>query len=1273
MYINVIGVIKNLRMETIGYRLLDTDDNNNKTMDVKREQLLSVLISNKIKVENIKLNDGKIQGKYYSVELLPKICGEDMEYKKILLLNVIDNLYATITNCVGEVHKITLAQLQKIAPAVINIIDNDLKCDNITTEYFKQRVDSAERLDKESIDKNKEWSFDDFDMFMKNHGYSYIIREEDKESSRQIFTKEQFEKAYNPTLFRIDDRCKVIHLPKGLMEIANIYNEPNKVIEYFILPYTLHTIRNICYDENTQGQNMVIKRIYFQQSPTGCSDSSFRLNGLHNITFENTVEMPNTISINGGFKECVIPNLVFNNTKPCTVRDCFHETTFKNSVFSTRNIKSLAYSFRDSKGIQKLIVDEVTQVIESYTFESSDIIEIDFSNAKSLKTFGGFARTGVKSIDFSNCENLQYLTYSSFLDSNKLTSVIFNEGLLRISVGCFNGTALSKVDLPHSLLGLENCFISELISDIFVYENINKIEHPVGGKNTVIHFNGSDRTFTKELRSELKDITKLDFGNTFSCIARDALEGLRVDLAFPSSITKLMPGALSHINAEVFDTKIMPNIDEIRLREFQYSYTVKTFIFNDNIKKIGENVFYGAGNIQRVIIGKNVEYLDKSAFTRMDNKSIPPKFYVFRSNEYVQKVMNSKKIPYILIDDYNEAMPQSTETSEAVKAKFNLILGNNSKYNELLQPEYINNVELLYKLIKELENRHNVTWDTSELNVQKFINLPINTYQTIADGCMKFRKLQIEGYEADEDKIGCFEDKFIGLCNFITTLYNNNQMCYTNEFISNAIKFGNATIERTLYSGVHSEIIIAKMSINNRVNNKILMITIDDNIVFQIPFNYDKVIDVYPTSRINLASRSEKLGCVGLANYMIEGDFFKASDEARIGGAKVPSTYLAEILEAIHHSWILLGHKEQKGQFDSKKPCDALVYDIKSQKFIEISGIFQWYSCRINSIIQFVVKRVLSLNYIYYLDKEYIKDCLNAVNDEFQIRALRLYSMTADEIDKICKDESKFTYGGNESICKAADIVYSEGASTVSNLTAKALSAIYNTSFVENVKTSIATCDKKGYSREIQMLSPEYMLLHYTLPLRNTVTNENLEYIAVVKPGTPKTKTDIMRQTIVPLQNIVSVLYNIGSFRANNRGQISAEEKIHNNTINIDNYSVIMSCNDAYYSNNLIKYLLAVDKSNGDTYILGEVADTDFYKLFRFKNLNSGTLWYLKIMSNRFDKDELGCLVKQLNGNQDANSGFSEVRDSIMNGLPDNYPYFQTKLDLFKDLAKQMK
>jgi len=73
MYINVIGIIKNSSMQTVGYRLLDTDDNN-KIKDVTKAQLVSVLQKKLLKVENIELVDNKtIRGKYYSLELLPKI------------------------------------------------------------------------------------------------------------------------------------------------------------------------------------------------------------------------------------------------------------------------------------------------------------------------------------------------------------------------------------------------------------------------------------------------------------------------------------------------------------------------------------------------------------------------------------------------------------------------------------------------------------------------------------------------------------------------------------------------------------------------------------------------------------------------------------------------------------------------------------------------------------------------------------------------------------------------------------------------------------------------------------------------------------------------------------------------------------------------------------------------------------------------------------------------------------------------------------------------
>ena len=106
MYINVIATIRNEKMKIIKYRLLDIEDNN-RTLDVTKEQIVSVLRSRKANIENIELVNGNtIRGKYYSIDELPKVCGDRAEYRKLVALCTINNSLVVTADVMGTVGRI---------------------------------------------------------------------------------------------------------------------------------------------------------------------------------------------------------------------------------------------------------------------------------------------------------------------------------------------------------------------------------------------------------------------------------------------------------------------------------------------------------------------------------------------------------------------------------------------------------------------------------------------------------------------------------------------------------------------------------------------------------------------------------------------------------------------------------------------------------------------------------------------------------------------------------------------------------------------------------------------------------------------------------------------------------------------------------------------------------------------------------------------------------------------------------------------------------------
>lgn len=148
-------------MQTVGYRLLDTDDNN-KIKDVTKAQLVSVLQKKLLKVENIELVDNKtIRGKYYSLELLPKISINGVEHNKnkIIALCIIDNTTIKVASCDGKVADMTPYRLKSMGYLVVNMTQDVIKCPKIETRrpkietrHTKKIESEAQRLDAEAID-----------------------------------------------------------------------------------------------------------------------------------------------------------------------------------------------------------------------------------------------------------------------------------------------------------------------------------------------------------------------------------------------------------------------------------------------------------------------------------------------------------------------------------------------------------------------------------------------------------------------------------------------------------------------------------------------------------------------------------------------------------------------------------------------------------------------------------------------------------------------------------------------------------------------------------------------------------------------------------------------------------------------------------------------------------------------------------------------------------------------------------------------------------------
>ena len=1291
MYINVIGVIKNLRNETIGYRLLDTDDNN-KILDVKKEQLISVMQSGKLKVENIKLvNRTTIQGKYYSVELLPILMDGSMEYQKLIVLNVIDNNRATVASCAGNVVTVNYNQLKNLAPSIINIIDGNLKCDFIETDEYKESINNSNRLEREARDPNAVWTFKDFYMYMKSHGWDFTMT--DSIRTYDLIGIDNYEgKKY--VLKNIDRRCKIIHLPKDTQSIYGLYDVTGVEIDTLIINKECNLVKSLSsvfdppdydYDEDTCNYEYSIKNLYFQNC---CEERELLvLKGLDYTTIHNDIVIPNTRKLVSAFNKCKIKSLKMSNgiirinNSFNYSEGCIEKNSNEQYILDTKEIIYIYNSYNNIKDTFKIIIKGKCDKISS-SFKSSCITEVDFSEATELTSIAySFNEINIECLDLSKCDKLD--TIGGFSNCIKLKNLILPKTLRRISGNTFSSSALiGTIILPKELKELNAyCFINSNINELILPSGIVSVTFPIGSDKTLIKYSGSGNKLAKSVIHNISEKTNVDFGDSFDEIVMDAYEYCNKSDIVPRSIKKLHNYSFRHAEFSIFDTGEMPELSRIPTYCFAECKNIDTVIINDNIKSVDEQAFVKMKGLNRVIISGKASGFNSKAFSRINFNNIPPRFYVVSTNEEAKKLLKQRKIEFNIIDKIEDVINNDNETALATQSKYKLIIGGDPKYQELLKEPYIHHIDKLFKLVNEidkLEGSSAEKFSNKQINTAKFVNLELCNYNNINMNIHSLYNQIREGYTVRGygEKMNGYSDTFVGICNFITTLYNNCKELYTEDFIRSANGIGNINLKNNIYIGTHYAIVVLEASTTPRVRMEWIAIILDDNIVFQTPFKTCEVGgNTLNTQELSIFNKQFKTG-FALTDYLIQGDTYVTSEETEVltvDNVALPNKYNKSMMNVFENNFILIGSLEQSGMFNDKKPTSALFYDTLGQKFVEMKGIFSWLHLgtnkhRIIGVVKYRIERIYDLKDITSSNVEYFKCWLRANKDEQLYNMIKLNSMSKDKIDAMFNDVTQYNLDGNQELCLLADYIYKNNIRNIANMTSIAVDYLLSTTLFEGFKPSISACDKKNYVKKVIPLDiPGKMLIHY-------ITNEsdllgNYELLAIIDSKTSITKSNVLKLSRLSINSIITSLYCCGEYRAHYLKTMKPTCKITDDKINIDEYTVIETFTSRNLTNSGFKFLISLDKLNCDVYLLLELWDMDFYKLFRFKDIHDLLIWLLK--SNKSELMQLGTTIVDYNSNR--TSTYTEVRNAILDGYPNCYPYVLTNSDLFKILAKQMK
>lgn len=1288
MYINVIGVIKNLRNDTIGYRLLDTDDNN-KILDVKKEQLISVMQSGKLKVENIKLVNGKIiQGKYYSVEILPILRDGNMEYKKLIVLNVVDNSKATVASCAGNVVTVNYNQLKNLAPSIINIIDGNLKCNFIETDEYKESVNNSYRLEREARDPNVIWTFKDFYMYMKSHGYSFTMTSSIR--AYDLISIDNYEgKEY--ILKNIDRRCKIIHLPKDTKSVYGLYDITGVEIDTLIINKECNLVESLSSvfsapnfddDSNTCEYAYNIKNLYFQN----CYEEReyLTLKGFNYTTIHNDVVIPNTKKLDNSFNYCKVKSLKmsnnitrinssFNNSE-----GCIEKNSSGQYILDTKGCVAIYNSYNNIKDAFRVIIKNKCDRI-STSFRSSCITEVDFSEATELTFIAySFNELNIENLDLSKCNKLD--TLGGFYSCTKLKNIILPKTLHRISGNTFaSSNLMGTIILPEELNELNAyCFLNSNISELVLPSGIRLVVFPIGGDNTTIKYSGRGNKLNESVIHNITQKTNIDFGDSFDEIIADAYNYCYKSDIVPRSIKKLHSYSFRNAKFSIFDTGKMPELSKIPTHCFAECKNIDTIIINDNIKSVDEQAFVNVKGLNKIIISGKASGFNNKAFSRINFNNIPPRFYVVSTNEEAKKLLKQRKIEFTIIDKIEDIINNGNETALSTQSKYKLIIGGNTKYQELLKEPYIHHIDKLYKLVNELDELDSngiEKFSNKQLNTSKFLELELCRYNSINTNINlfynKFKEaFAVRGYG---EKMNEYTDKFVGICNFITTLYNNCKELYTEDFINSADSIGNICLKDVIYIGTHYAIVILKASTTPKVDMEWIAIILDNKIVFQTPFKMESLLRT--NTKFSIIQKSFNSG-FALTDYLTQGDRYVIDDTKQmitVDNVELPSEYINSIINVLYNNFILIGNIEKPGTFNAKKPTSALFYDLIGQKFVEMQGIFEWMHLgtgknKIIGIIKYRIERIYDLKDITSSDVEYFKYWLKSNKNEQLYNMIKLNSMSKDKIDSMFNDITQYDLDGNQELCLLADYIYKNNIRNIVEMNNIAADYLLSTTLFDDFKPSISACDKKNYKKKVTPLDvPGKMLLHY-------ITDEsdlfgNYELLAIIDSKTSTTKGNTLRLSRLSINSIIASLYCCGEYRAHYLNTTKPTCKITNDKINIDEYTVIGTLASRNLANNGFKFLIALDKLNCDVYLLLELWDMDFYKLFRFKDIHDLLIWLLKC--NKTELMQLGITITDHDYKKE--STYTEVRNAILDGYPNCYPYVLTNGDLFKILAKQIK
>lgn len=1226
MFINIIAKIVDDKQKDLGYILLDTDDNN-KTITVSKEQLVQVLKNKRLKVENAKLVGESIVGKYYSLNILPfvrnNIFYNNIEY--ICLKNEDYALYTLVSvkPYGADVIKVGLSRLIKLPIKNVSQ-DGAILCKTICKREDKTDIKKGiTKLDKEVLDKNILWSIDDFVEYMDDHNYAYNLARDNDGTY---------------TLNFIDKQCINIKIPCGIVRVGCLYDKVPSEINSIILNPDIKYFSKLGNFELSQENSVIINNLQFQNRED-CIDRMLDCSALENVTVRNIIDMPHRHRINNFGDRCYFNGINFGNHIR-KLSSSFHNCKFNNPKLHI-NIESIESSFANLANISSIYFgDKVNDIWMS--FDDIKLTELNFSKANNLKLIRrSFDHLeNVREIDFSN--TVLTTLNNSVHHCEKLVSIKLPDTIKDMSGDTLYKCNIKTLELPESL----NVFpIRAQVTDEIIYPSSVKTL----STNNLIDSYSTKPKFT--FKNKLKYIARKTFEGSTLC--NDGIEKLDIDL----SQCILQDGAFEAVWMEQFDSRTFPSTQSIPEDCFRNSHIVN-FIFGDNIKEIEANALRDCKYAKKIIIGNSVEKIVPNAFSLMHSSFTT--IYVIKGS-YAHKFFSKRNNVIVVCASFEDALYEAfagVETEERKIGKFRMIL-QGTKYEVLLDDKYINNVSYLYNLWYRIDTDNYVN-KPLVLNTTKFKELDITLLPFLT------HMLSLRNNKDLPQVVGGeLKNQFISMCNLITTLTDNNEILYRLAENNSSYNLTDCN-----YSYIDSRCMIGTCSIDViGTNISILMIVIDDKIVYMTPFDYSFISKNHASNHMhNFISGGVRIPSINftLTDEFIQGDTL-SSGAVRIKGTEIPNQLGGQIMGSLGFNYKFIGLLDTSLR-SRNKMLNTLYFDTCTEKFLELSSENDFTSYGSKHIIAklygFSVKNIYGLSDISKLSVDYFSTFKDAIENVENINAINLALASKNEIDNMFSDEN-FDISDNKNVTEFADAVYKYSVTNANCLTLPIAELLLQSEYFVKSDISMKKCIKYEYEPTLLRLkNSDKMLIEYKVDYRTYL-------IGIIDSNTSMTSKSVLSQSTMSINKLLEMYYTIGEARA--LGKYNKINKIINSTINVDAFFFtdvflqIRKCS-AY----ILKVHLAIEKMTGYTYLIADLSDTDFYTVFRFKNYMQAVQFTNNVRAESYKTSMLNKLVSNLTGVYEYNNtDYSDIRDKIMGGLPNNYPYHWGEKELFDILAKQ--